>query len=52
VTLFPFGKVTDIKSRVYCPTAGNFNQYFWISAKNTNKIKQSFENSSYIADAK
>jgi len=25
MTLFPFGKVTDIKSRVYCPAVGNSN---------------------------
>jgi hypothetical protein len=52
MTLFPFGKVTDIKSRIYRLAVGNGNQYFWISAKNTTKIKQSFENSSNIADAK
>jgi hypothetical protein len=52
MTLFPFGKVINIKSRVYCLTVGNCNQYFWISAKNAAKIKQSFENSNYIADAK
>jgi len=49
---FHFWKVTNIKSRVYCPTVWNCNQYFWISAENATKIKQSFENRSYIANAK